>query len=459
MGRPFVSDTLILPDYLGHIVRSSRGLRTRSSPAARSVDTRYFASIEPCARSVINDFTTDFGGLHRAVPRAVHRVPSVSPTELLRSGKPITLRGTGHSCGGQTVTDNELLVTHAPDTYARDIRDLGGGLIEVPSGASWYALERHLNRHGRSVPVLPNYLHMSVGGTLSVGGIGITSARHGMQIDHIERIRLIDGTGTGRWCSRTDHPELFRFALGGLGTVGLIERVVLRSAPYRRFAHVHRAHHRTVADLVEHTERIARCDEVDIFWASVRRNRFRSATGWISDEPEHCDAETCVRVPDLPFAWDREPERATDRVRLWTDYLVPAGQLAPMVAAVEAHRLRPPLDRARTMLYLLIVRRRADAVPFAFAPAANAPVSIGVGIYTWVDRDPAATAAVRGVFDDLLRRCCELGGRPYLYGADDLDVDLAERLYGADPSRLRQLRSAHRLEHVNAHLGLVRHSL
>lgn len=383
-------------------------------------------------------------------------MPSVSPTELLRSGKPITLRGSGHSCGGQTVTEGELLVTYAPDTCAREIRDLDAGLIEVPSGTSWYSLERHLNRRGRSVPVLPNYLHMSVGGTLSVGGIGATSVRHGMQIDHVERIRLVDGTGAARWCSRTDDPELFRFALGGLGTVGLIERIVLRSAPQRRFAHVHRTHHRTVADLVEHTERIAHRDEADIYWASVRRNRIRSTTGWTSDEPRRCDAETCVTVPDLAFAWDREPERTADRVCLWTDYLVPAGRLAPMVAAVEKHRHRPPLDRARTMLYLLIVRRPGDAVPFAFAPTGNAPVSIGVGVYTWADRDPAVAAAIRRVFRDLLERCCELGGRPYLYGADDLDDVLTGRLYGADLSRLRELRSAHRLDHVNAHLGLAR---
>ncbi|WP_280257146.1 FAD-binding protein [Nocardia wallacei] len=386
----------------------------------------------------------------------MHRIPSASPGELLRSGRPITLRGAGHSCGGQTVTDGELLVTYAPDAYARDIRDLGEGLIEVPSGASWHALERHLNQRGRSVPVLPNYLHMSVGGTLSVGGIGVTSVRHGMQTDHIERIRLIDGTGTGRWCSRTAHPELFRFALGGLGTVGLIERIVLRSAPYRRFAHVHRTRHRTLAELVEHTERIARSEDVDIYWASVRRHRFRSATGWTSDEPVRCATANCSTAPDLPFTWDREPERTADRVRLWTDYLVPVERLAPMVAAVEEYRLRPPLDRARTMLYLLIVRRPADAVPFAFAPAATTPVSIGVGVYTWVDRDPSATAAVRGVFRDLLERCCELGGRPYLYGADELDDALAGRLYGADLSRLRRLRSAHRLDHVNAHLGLAR---
>ncbi|MEV3959867.1 hypothetical protein AB0M34_03055 [Nocardia sp. NPDC050193] len=38
----------------------------------------------------------------------------------------------------------------------------------------------------------------------------------------------------------------------------------------------------------------------------------------------------------------------------------------------------------------------------------------------------------------------------------DFEGSLAERLYGPDTARLAQLRSTYRLEHVNAHLPLVR---
>lgn len=52
--------------------------------------------------------------------------------------------------------------------------------------------------------------------------------------------------------------------------------------------------------------------------------------------------------------------------------------------------------------------------------------------------------------------CSELGGRPYLYGVNNLDRALADRLYGNNLDQLAQLRAAHRLENVNAHLPLVR---
>ncbi|MFF0453748.1 FAD-binding protein [Nocardia africana] len=384
-------------------------------------------------------------------------MPAAFPAALLGSGRPLTLRGSGHSCDGQTVSDAELLVTYAPETAAQQVRDLGDGLFEVPAGASWYGLERYLNRHGRAVPVLPNYLHMSVGGTLSVGGIGIDSVRAGMQIDHVERIQLIDGMGVSRWCSRTEHPELFRFALGGLGTVGLIERAVLRTVPNHTGTHLHRVDHATLAELGEYTERIARRDDIDIYWASMRRGRISSTVGWRSGDHAQCAAGNCEIASDLTFVGHPETAQAppSDRVRLWADYVVPAGQFVPMLAAVEEICHRSPIDLALTMVYILIIRRPIGAPAFAFAPVGAGPVSIGVGLYTSVEGTPASIEATRSILRGPARQCCESGGRPYLYGVSDLDATTARRLYGTDLDRLAALRSSHRLQHLNAHLPLV----
>ncbi|MFI2283019.1 FAD-binding protein [Nocardia beijingensis] len=406
----------------------------------------------------IDEFATDFGGLRRADPRTVHRMPAAFPSALLGSGRQVTLRGAGHSCDGQTVTENELLVTFAPETADRQVRELGDGLVEVPAGMSWHGLERYLNRHGRAFPVLPDYLHLSVGGTLSVGGAGVDSVRYGMQVDHVERIQLIDGTGTSRWCSRTEHPELFRFALGGLGTAGLIERAVLRTRAYHRYTHVHRKPHATLTELVEHTEHVAQRDDVDLYCAYLPQGMPFSITGWNDGNLERCADANCRIVSDLPFSGKYDTARTAapppDHVRLWTDYVIPAGRLAPMLAAVAAQRRQAPLNRL-TMSYILILRRPPDAPRFAFTPVGDAPVSIGLGLYTSVHRDPAVTATTRRVFRDLLELCCDLGGRPYLYGVNDLDDSLAERLYGTDLNRLAQIRSSYRLEHVNSHLPLV----
>ncbi|NKY48096.1 FAD-binding protein [Nocardia cerradoensis] len=406
------------------------------------------------------EFDTDFGGLHRATPRAVHRLPSAFPSALLGSGRPLTLRGSGHSCAGQTVTADELLVTYAPESATREIRDLGEGLFEVPAGASWHGLERYLNRRGRAFPVLPNYLHMSVGGTLSVGGAGSESIRSGWQLDQVERIQLIDGTGSSRWCSRTEHAELFRFALGGLGAVGLIERAVLRTVEYEPRIHEHRADHATLGALAEHTARVARAGDVDSYWGMSRHGRIRSVTGWRGDGPARpCDGENCAVLTESPM-WETDPHAAppppADRGRMWADYVVPAEHCVAMFEVVAAQLDRAPFDDPSTMVYALVVRRPPDPAPFAFAPVLIAPVSVGVGLYATVDRDPAAKADVRQTFRDLQRRCCELGGRPYLYGVVDLDDAKTAGLYGDDLDRLAELRASLRLGHVNANLPIVR---
>lgn len=392
-------------------------------------------------------------------------MPSAFPSALLASGRPLTLRGSGHSCDGQTVTDGELLVTYAPEVSGRQIHDLGDGLFEVPAGASWYVVERHLNQRSRSFPVLPNHLHMSVGGTLSVGGVGIDSVRYGMQVDHVQRIQLIDGTGASRWCSRDEHGELFRFALGGLGLVGLIERVVLRTVPYRIFSYLRHHEHSDLTALVAHTQQVARRSDVDVFYGLVRDGVTTSVSGWRGEHPESFAAGELTIVPDLSFTGQSDVTapgfERPGHIHLWADYVVPIEQLAPMTTAVAAVQGRSPLKHCAVMIYILMLRRRADAPSFAFGPVGTAPVSVGVGIYVLTTEESHETSAVRGEFRELLTVCCAVGGRPYLYGTADPDRRQLGQLYGADLERLAWLRRNFRLEHVNSHVRLAEaaHSL
>ncbi|WP_459545106.1 FAD-binding protein [Nocardia sp. X0981] len=406
-----------------------------------------------------HEFTTDFGGAQHAVPAAVHRMPATFPSRLLGSGRRLTLRGAGHSCDGQTVTDGDLLVTYLPTAGLSQVRDHDDGSTEVPAGLSWYALERHLNKRGVTNPVLTDHLSVSVGGTLSVGGAGVGSVRHGMQVDHVERIQLIDGTGTSRWCSRTEDAELFRFALGGLGTVGLIERVVLRTVPHYRYMHLHRTYYTDVAGIAEHTQTVAQREDVDIYCAaSLRGGEFSAAIGWRSNDRRPCHAGNCSVVrsgPSVGQYYTRATPSSAEPIQLWTDFVVPVDQFAPILATVDAMRRRPPFDRTPTMLYILIIRRPADALTFAFTPVSTTNVSVGLGIYTSVGREQHTVTTIRQMFRELSEQCCDLGGRPYLYGVHELSGTLGDRLYGPDLPRLAELRSIYRLQHINADLPLV----
>jgi FAD/FMN-containing dehydrogenase len=54
--------------------------------------------------------------------------------------------------------------------------------VVVDAGAKWSEVLAATLPQGLTPPVLTDYLELSVGGTLVVGGIGGTTSRYGMQI-------------------------------------------------------------------------------------------------------------------------------------------------------------------------------------------------------------------------------------------------------------------------------------
>ena len=65
----------------------------------------------------------------------------------------------------------------------------------VGAGATWRAVLGATLARGLTPPVLTNYLGLSVGGTLAVGGIGGTSSRYGMQTDNVLALDVVTGDG------------------------------------------------------------------------------------------------------------------------------------------------------------------------------------------------------------------------------------------------------------------------
>src|SRR5256885_2441936 len=184
------------------------------------------SSVDGVLPNVPAEYCADFGRLIRRVPRAVVRATREQQVvdtlkTARRLGLRVTVRGQGHSCFGQTVTDGVLLSNAADRSVAP--RLIGDDLAEVSARSRWREVEAFLNRHGRSFAVLADYLDLSVGGTLSVGGYGVDSVVYGAQVDHVDRIRLITPDGAALRCSPLENTDLFAYALGGLGQVGVID--------------------------------------------------------------------------------------------------------------------------------------------------------------------------------------------------------------------------------------------
>ncbi|CAN7152859.1 FAD-binding protein [Rhizobium leguminosarum] len=184
------------------------------------------------APSVAGDAVTaaaeDFGHLIHRKPQAVLKPASAAGiTELMpwaaSRGLKVAARGQGHSVFGRAMAEGGGVLDM---TSMRTIHDVQPDRITVDAGATWSAVLDAALPHGLTPPVLTNYLELSVGGTLAVGGIGPTTLRYGMQTDNV-----VTGDGRQLTCSPNSNPDLFDAIRAGLGQCGIITRATLRLVP------------------------------------------------------------------------------------------------------------------------------------------------------------------------------------------------------------------------------------
>jgi cytokinin dehydrogenase len=98
------------------------------------------------------------------------------------------------------------------------------GLREVAAAALEYRL----------LPcALTNVLDLTVGGLLSVGGIGPGSHRHGPLAANVASLEVVTGHGSLERCSRSENRNLYDAVLGGLGRCGAIVAAELELRPVR----------------------------------------------------------------------------------------------------------------------------------------------------------------------------------------------------------------------------------
>ncbi len=431
-----------------------------------------------------DSWSSDFGGVVRGTPGVVvrprHEQDVFHCFSVAReTGAAVSFRGAGHSCHGQTLSDGGILIENLAGENLggpAEFRLLDDHQVEVSSKTRWRHLEEGLNERGRSVPVVTDYLDLSVGGTLSVGGYGIDSIAHGAQVDHVTRLRLLLPDGTARWCSENDHGDLFRFSLAGLGQMGFIDRVVTGTVPHLRFT---RLYQYSYGDVVEFLDSLAWMQDWSGSWPShfcalISRGGILSEFGF--GHGDRMEAEGLMKAEGLLNAGlpcglpapafegaNREVHRGVhqdyrlalhrslagyinsdrDAYRVWADYAFDYSNFRRFLLYVAALRFKGVFGSFLDRIYILACRRPENPTPFPFevCGALPPPIKFGVGIYNTVPKaGRQALEQATGAMRICLDKCLELGGRPYLYGWHELDAARMQKLYGPDFDRFRELK-------------------
>src|SRR5215510_3426175 len=182
--------------------------------------------------AVLQTAADDFGRVVHKKPISVLRPGDAQDIAKLvqfanRQGLKVAMRGQGHSFFGQTQVAAGVVIDSSSLNTVRIAKTNAGGTAEIGPGSKWHPVLMAANAQKITVPVIADTF-LSVGGTISTGGFGVTTYNLGLQVDHVQELELVTGEGQIVTCSDERNSDLFNVMLGGLGQCGIITKVVMR---------------------------------------------------------------------------------------------------------------------------------------------------------------------------------------------------------------------------------------
>lgn len=421
------------------------------------------SSLPPELQAVLR---TDEDALGRAADdfgHLVHRRPAAvleprSPQDIARAvgwarkvGLRVAPRGQGHTAYGQAQVEDGVVV----DLSGLDrIHQITPTSVTVDAGARWSAVVAATLGAGLAPPVLPDYVELSVGGTLSVGGISGSSFRHGALVDHVREIEVVTGAGDVATCSPARLPDLFEVALGGLGQCGIITRATLHLHVALPAVRVFRLPYADPADMTSDLRRLAGEGRFEYLLGVLARE---AGGGWAASI-EACasatgraDGPLLAGLRHLDGAEETEDRtrlqwvhRVAERVDLlqslgrwelphpWLDLFVPASVVDVFTTELCQSAFDAALDPLRILLYPL--RRSRLRRPMVRLPSEEE--CFLVDVLAIAPADAATTAKMVDINRVLFDRNRARGGTLYPIGALCLDPQDWQWHFGPEWHRL-----------------------
>jgi L-gulono-1,4-lactone dehydrogenase len=177
--------------------------------------------------------------------------------ELVKDSRRLRVFGSGHSFNNGVVSDDTLI---SLDDYSGLVReDPNKEQITVKGGTRVRDVVELLSERGLAFRALPSHDAQSIAGILSTdvhgtGRIFETEKEKpwGFVSQSVVGLKLIDGKGDIHECQPSD--DLFKAAIGGIGTVGIITEVVVQGVD--RFKVEQRVEMRDISYVKENLDRL-----------------------------------------------------------------------------------------------------------------------------------------------------------------------------------------------------------
>jgi decaprenylphospho-beta-D-ribofuranose 2-oxidase len=176
-------------------------------------------------------------GFGRAVRAACRYAAPQTVEELAETlrrasaeGLTVAFRGAGRSYGDAALNGQGLVVDVS--ALRQVLRwEPETGVMDTQPGLTIEDLWRGTIANGFWPAVVPGTMRPTLGGCVSMNVHGKNNFKAGPFGDHVLDLDLLTANGELLRCSRTEHPDVFHAAIGGLGLLGVITRVKLRLIP------------------------------------------------------------------------------------------------------------------------------------------------------------------------------------------------------------------------------------
>tara|TARA_B100001750_G_scaffold245615_2_gene265697 strand:- start:503 stop:1945 length:1443 start_codon:yes stop_codon:yes gene_type:complete len=382
---------------------------------------------------------TDFGHLVERRPAALLKPGSVRDVQRAvrfanRHGISVAMRGQAHSCFGQA----QALCGIVIDTRTLDaIHSIDASGAWVDAGVKWSTLTLATLAEGLTPRVLTDYLELSVGGVLSVGGIGGAMNRYGFVADNVEALEVVTGDG----CLHTlRHGDLFRSVPGSLGQFALIVRAKVSLDPAPTQARVYDLVYTDLSQFIADQRTVANDERFDFLEGQLIANDsggfdfLLQAAMWFDAGSEPDDAAllaglspVATTTTDQPyFDWLNRVAAAEGFLRsigLW-ETPHPWSDLFLDDRSVESY-MRWTLDRLSPadlgfgLALLYPFKRRATRARYVATP--NSRLVWAFDLLRFPFPDPAVIQALLDQNRELYEEAARLGGKRYPVSALDFD--------------------------------------
>ena len=234
----------------------------------------------------------DFGKVRRRKPAAVlrpaHTGDVASAIQFCREwGVGLSPRGFAHSAGAQMQSRRGLVLDMKSMSKICSLEsDYGeSSFCEVEAGAGWDVVLKAAMEKGLTPPIVTDWLKVSVGGTISMGGFGFMSFWRGTQMDHLLELEVVTGTGEVVRCSSEQNSELFDAVRGTHGKFGIITRAKIPLEPAPEKVRLVQACYGSLSKMLDDFEVYAQERKTDLIHAfAAEKNRESIVTKMNSTE-------------------------------------------------------------------------------------------------------------------------------------------------------------------------------